>query len=908
MAFKAGAITADALLNTSQWQRGIKTIGSTSKGATQILGTLAKVGFGVVAAAMGVATFKTIAFEKEMRNVSTLLDDTPGQLEAMRQAIIDMDAEFGTSKDLASGLYQAISAGAKVGKEAMDVVTQSAMFARAALTDTNTAVDIITTAMNAYGKENISAAEASDLFFQTIKLGKITGQELSAVIGQSIPLFASVGIEMKELTAGLAAMTKQGIKGAEATTQMNAIVNAFLKPSAELSSALEDIGFESGAAFIEVEGLAGILEFLQKETKGEKSELAKLIPNIRGMKGAMALTGKGADIFTESLEAMGDVTDSTTEAFKKQLDPIDTALKTFDKLAVIVGEAGKAFLDELAVAVTQTAKDMIEFFKKAETMEALKDMAKKLAGAIINLAKFVGGLVKIIIKLPAPLKSAVIVGTTLAILVPKLAIGFGILKTAVIAFNVSAMLGPTGMIVLVGAAIAVFIGLVKILSKAKKSISDVVTESTVKQLEAQKEALEALKISINKVTKATFDWDALDEKHKKVLKDTYGKSSVMFTGASNMGSVLVALTTVNRKLNEELEKTKENTIDLGDITTEVSDEIKNAIDKLNGSLESNKKKWDDWNEFVEKNLKTTFDKFEFWASNVLNLMNTLYSGLSNISTLYYQNEKDKLTISENERLGTLKTAYETDLENLTASTDEKLDILKTAYDTDTENLAKQFEDKIISEEEYNEKSKTLDNQYKIDKEIHQKNLNILDDQYEIDKEIHLDNLTTLTDSYESDKTDIEEDALKKRNDLAKKQFENQKTLSIAQIWINAASGIMSAFNPYIPVISEVMAGIVTTAAIAQTVLVGDQQFVPEYAEGTDFHMGGMAMVGEQGPEIVNLPTGSRVIPNDMSESMMSGHGKEIVININNPIVRQDSDINKIASAVSHVLGRQLKVA
>ena len=37
--------------------------------------------------------------------------------------------------------------------------------------------------------------------------------------------------------------------------------------------------------------------------------------------------------------------------------------------------------------------------------------------------------------------------------------------------------------------------------------------------------------------------------------------------------------------------------------------------------------------------------------------------------------------------------------------------------------------------------------------------------------------------------------------------------------------------------------------------------LPQYANGTDYHSGGAAIVGENGPEIVNLPKGSSVTPN-----------------------------------------------
>jgi hypothetical protein len=43
--------------------------------------------------------------------------------------------------------------------------------------------------------------------------------------------------------------------------------------------------------------------------------------------------------------------------------------------------------------------------------------------------------------------------------------------------------------------------------------------------------------------------------------------------------------------------------------------------------------------------------------------------------------------------------------------------------------------------------------------------------------------------------------------------------------------------------------------------------------GTDFAPGGLALVGERGPELVNLPRGSQVLPNDVSRQVMSGGGQ-----------------------------------
>lgn len=45
--------------------------------------------------------------------------------------------------------------------------------------------------------------------------------------------------------------------------------------------------------------------------------------------------------------------------------------------------------------------------------------------------------------------------------------------------------------------------------------------------------------------------------------------------------------------------------------------------------------------------------------------------------------------------------------------------------------------------------------------------------------------------------------------------------------------------------------------------------LPSYAGGTNFHPGGMAIVGEQGPELVNLPRGSSVTPNGKSATTVN---------------------------------------
>ena len=70
-----------------------------------------------------------------------------------------------------------------------------------------------------------------------------------------------------------------------------------------------------------------------------------------------------------------------------------------------------------------------------------------------------------------------------------------------------------------------------------------------------------------------------------------------------------------------------------------------------------------------------------------------------------------------------------------------------------------------------------------------------------------------------------------------------------------------------------------------------------YADGTYNHPGGYALVGERGPEILRLPTGSQVYPTGISQSMMQsarGGGDTYNITIDAKSVREFNDIVRIA--------------
>lgn len=74
------------------------------------------------------------------------------------------------------------------------------------------------------------------------------------------------------------------------------------------------------------------------------------------------------------------------------------------------------------------------------------------------------------------------------------------------------------------------------------------------------------------------------------------------------------------------------------------------------------------------------------------------------------------------------------------------------------------------------------------------------------------------------------------------------------------------------------------------------------AEGTDYWRGGLTWVGEKGPELIELPRGSKVFSNDKSMEMVNGKGKgnptsnnsNLTIHIDNFNNNTDKDIEQLA--------------
>jgi len=324
------------------------------------MGKIAGAAFAAVGAAAAATAAKAavdfVGFERKMNEVFTLLPGISQEaMGDMMGQVKDFSKEFGVlPNEVVPALYQALSAG--VPPENVFTFLEVAQKAAVGgITDLQTAVDGITSVVNAYGDEVISAAEASDLMFTAVRLGKTDFEQLSSSIFQIAPIASSLGVGFDVVTAALANLTAQGVPTSVAATQLKAAFSELGKQGTKADKAFQNI---AGVGFTDFIKTGGTVEqaLLMLKTGADDAGISVLdmFGSIEAGQAVLALTADGGLKFAETLEEMANSAGATDDAFGQMmtgLGPMIDKLKA--EFAVIMLEIGQRIVPILTDALTK---------------------------------------------------------------------------------------------------------------------------------------------------------------------------------------------------------------------------------------------------------------------------------------------------------------------------------------------------------------------------------------------------------------------------------------------------------------------------------------------------------------------------------------------------------------------------
>src|SRR3990167_4111256 len=366
--FEKGMATAQGTVRATE-----KSIGASMAGVAKSAGHLgSSLTKGVTLPLVGLGTAAIIGFagvEKGIREVNTLFGQTGDAAEKSFQelsaGVRDLSKNVGIAQNvLVSGLYQAISAG--VPRENaftfMEVASKAAI---AGVTDVQTAVDGLTTIINAFGLSSTDAAAVADSMFTAVKGGKTTFRELSDSLFQVAAPAAAAGLKFQEVNAALAAMTSQGIPTAVASERLRATLTGLAQNTGKLNPLFKEFGGVMGALRNPGVGLAGVLKTITGRYGTQADALLPLLGSTEAVGAVQALAANDFAKLNTEIEAQTKATGATEKAFTEMEK--STARK-FERFKVNVQSASQSLGAILAPAVGRAAEMLSSLATKFEQL------------------------------------------------------------------------------------------------------------------------------------------------------------------------------------------------------------------------------------------------------------------------------------------------------------------------------------------------------------------------------------------------------------------------------------------------------------------------------------------------------------------------------------------------------------
>ena len=344
------SVTGNTKLDTSGFTQGVSSM---TVAAGTLIADLVKTASSQLTNLAQSAIRNGSVYETSLAKVGTIADLGKLSIQKLGSQITDMSNTMGiAATDIAEATYQAISAGQDTAN-AVEFAGQAAKLATAGFTSTTSAVDILTTALNAYGLSADQATHVSDVLLTTQNLGKTSVDELSSSMGKVIPLAAAYNVSVENLSSGLAVMTANGIATAEATTYTKSMLNELGDTGSSVGKILQQ---QTGKSFAQLsadgKSLGDVLQVLYDSVGDDGTAFAGLWSSVEAGTGALSLASGGADKFNGVLAQMVDSAGATDTAYQTMTDTFQHSMEslqtTAENLSIDLFEAMEPGLMEAA--------------------------------------------------------------------------------------------------------------------------------------------------------------------------------------------------------------------------------------------------------------------------------------------------------------------------------------------------------------------------------------------------------------------------------------------------------------------------------------------------------------------------------------------------------------------------------
>ncbi len=342
----------------------IKTL---NKRSSILRGRLFKIG--AAGAAFGLLTMSTNAFEDSMRKANTMMDLSDPKFKQITQNIRDIAADSNIARtQLSEGLYETVSNGVPENNwvQYLSDSTKTAIGGQAEL---GTVVSVTAGIIKNYSESWDKAGLIQDKIQKTVKLGKTNFQEMGQYAPKAIVGASALNVSLDELLGTFGALTGVSGNTAEVSTQMAAIFNSMIKPSAEAAKMASALGVQFDSLAVEKAGglsnyftiLTDKVERYAKKTGDNATNIyATLFGSTEALKAFLPLTSSVAKDWLEKTTQIKNASGTIESAYGQMNNTTSAELQkmknNWQNSVDLMGEASKPFMIDLFKMGSSTLK------------------------------------------------------------------------------------------------------------------------------------------------------------------------------------------------------------------------------------------------------------------------------------------------------------------------------------------------------------------------------------------------------------------------------------------------------------------------------------------------------------------------------------------------------------------------
>jgi len=271
---------------------------------------------GALAAIGATALIVGSQYESAMAVVQGLTGQTAQTMQSLNTQILAMAQDLGASPtQLAQGLYYILSAGFDAS-DSMKILKEVVEGASAAMVDQSVYANVLTTYLRDFGAGADQAAAYSDKLIEIVTLGKTTFSDLASAFGKAATVAQATGVSANELGAAIAVLTVHGTQADQAEQNLALTMTELDLKQSSLAKNAKALGISFNEAQYNSMSFQEKLHYLWDQTGHNAQAFMHLFTNMTAGQTAYKLMMDNGSMLDADIQKLATSAGNTANAFQ----------------------------------------------------------------------------------------------------------------------------------------------------------------------------------------------------------------------------------------------------------------------------------------------------------------------------------------------------------------------------------------------------------------------------------------------------------------------------------------------------------------------------------------------------------------------------------------------------------------